>query len=773
MTLPDRALLAMSDLKMNPLTTPSAGAPLPSPVAAPPRRPVWVPLVLGLDSAVFALLTVVSRSLSGSGLAWAVLVAGAVLVAADMTVGIRVHGGAPGYQRLHPAAGVAFAGASCLPLLLCAAAPGSPDIGLLASLTLLGLPPLVLTSLVPLLVFPGLSEGRRESVIPALLVGALVGAAAAIAATAAPAVILGAADARLTRHAPYLAMGAILLGLGRLMVHHMTARGRLGTPLVHLGIAAAVQVGMLVTATGSDAAVAVNALLGGAVVLFVGLAVADVAAVPFAVPGPAEESAPGPVLVAPALVTMTVAAVVVRVLSARQLWVDEAATAQAARRGSLHAVLEAARGSDPHPPLHLVLTWASRQVLGDGIVALRLPSLLAGTVLVPLLYLAGKELYDRRVGLAAAGIGTVAPALVWFSSEARPPVLAACLATVALVAVLRALRRGWIGDWLVLGAASAALVWTHQLAWVHVAVLFAAAAVTVLRRDGGSRRAGVIGWLAAGAVVAGASVALVAYRSGLGPPPALPPFEYATRAAPGEGSSLFPVIGSGVSALLGLHPPDVTSRLLAVWPLGILGSLLVLGRARSRRGVLLVALSAAPFVALFVAQLLGIPRHPAFALGWAATAVPMVVLLTARAVSVLTGSWPRTRLVAGGVAAVLVVALADQTARVKPVPRYDLHPVVEAVAALARPGDAVVFEPRALRDLLRQEVNDGVSVLSLAAADPAELRPGRRVFVVAAFALSTRQASGDRVIALVKSLSSERRTVLERGRPDLKMWEFS
>lgn len=644
---------------------------------------------------------------------------------------------------------------------------------MLASLVVLGLPPLIVTSLVPALVMPGVVEGRRERLVPALLLGGVVGAVAATAVTAAPTVVLGSGDERLARHAPYVVMAAILLGLGRILIHHMAADGRVRTPLVHLGIAGAVEVGMLVTATGTDAAVAVNALLGGSVVLFLGLAVADVVSVPFTVPGPAEDAPAGPVRVGPVLASMTVAAVIVRVMSTRQLWVDEAATAQAAGRNSLSAALEAARGTDPHPPLHLVLTWASRHVLGDGIVALRLPSLVAGTVLVPLLYLAGKELYDRRVGLVAAGIGTLAPALVWFSTEARPPVLAACFATLALVAMLRALRRGWIGDWLLFGAACGALVWTHQLAWVHVAVLFAAAAVTVLRRDSADGRAGVTGWLAAAGVLLAAGVALVAQQAGVGPPPALPPFEYATRAAPGEGSSLFPVIGSGVSALVGLHPPDVTSRLLALWPLGILASLLVLGRARSRRGVLLVALYAAPFVTLFAAQLLGIPRNPAFALGWAATAVPMVVLLTARAVAMFTGSWPRTRLLAGGLAAVLAVALVDQAARVQPVTRYDINPVVEVVAKRAQPGDVVVFEPRALRDLVRQEVDEGVTVLSLAAADADELQDRRRVFVVAAFALSTRQESGDRVIALVKDLSAERRPVLERGRPDVKMWEFA
>ncbi|MGQ0519524.1 MAG: glycosyltransferase family 39 protein [Actinomycetota bacterium] len=677
--------------------------------------------------------------------------------------------GTGGPEAAMPA--VAFAAVAAMPLLGLARGIDSSDLGLLAALVVIGLPPLALAGTAPAFFVRGLGEGRRDAIVPALLLGAGLGAAAALILTAVPDVLVGLSDKRLVRHAPNFALAMTFLGLSQILVHHLVAARRSLTPLVHVGIAIAFQAAMMTTATGTDTAVAVNAALAGAAVLLTGLAVSTLVSAPFDFTVPAEEATDGPRRLGWILASVTVAAVAVRLASTRDFWIDEATSARAVDR-SLSTMLEAVRGSDPHPPLHLVLTWLAHQAFGEGTLAVRMPSVVAGTLLVPLLYLVGKELYDRRVGIVAAALAAFAPALVWFSTEARPPVLAAFLAALSLLAMVRALRRGRASDWVLFGLAGAALIWSHQLAWVHVAVLHAAAGLLVWRGEKTARRRCMTGWAGATTVVVLAGVALAAYRSGIGPPPALPPFEYATRAAPGEGTSLFPVIGSGVSALIGLHPPDVTSRLLALWPLGILLSLLGLGRARSERGVLLVALSAAPFVALFAAQVLGIPRHPAFALGWAATAIPMVVLLAARAVTSLGGRWPRVRGLALGLAALLALGLVDQAVRVQPIPRYDVGPLVEQAAGRARAGDVVVFEPRALRDLVRFRAPDGVATRSVSGTSSEDVEGQGRVIVVAAFGLSTSDESGERVLSLVKELSSSRRLVAERGRPDVKMWEF-
>ncbi|MDP9441412.1 MAG: glycosyltransferase family 39 protein, partial [Actinomycetota bacterium] len=505
--------------------------------------------------------------------------------------------------------------------------------------------------------------------------------------------------------------------------------------------------------------------------LLVGLGIASAVATPVPLVVPVEEAGDGPRFVGWALLGLTAAAAAIRLATPREMWLDEALTARITGR-PFGAMLDAAASADAHPPLQMMLSWASRQALGASPFALRLPSLIASVVVVPLLYLTGKELYDRRAGFAAAALGAFAPPLVWFSNEARPAALTTLLAVTTLLTMLWALRRGRPTDWALFGLSGAALVWSHQLALAHLAVLHGAVFVGLVRRR--KARQPVLpevgGWLVALTLVALATVPLLVLRSGLGPPRVLPPLEYATAAAPGGETSVFPLIGSLLSGVFGFHTVSVTSRLLALWPLGMLGALMVLGRTRSRQGPLLLLLATAPVAVILLAQLFGAPRRPTFALGWFATAVPALVLVFGRGVTMIGGRWPRMRLITAAAAAVLIVALVDQTARVRPLHRFDVNPAVAEVARAAAPGDLVVYEPKALGDLLRYKAPD-VQVRHLQAEPGAAVGQHRRVFVVAAFSLTNPDESVPRVVDFVKNTAAEKPLRSERGR-DVKVWMF-
>ncbi|HET7488642.1 MAG TPA: glycosyltransferase family 39 protein [Acidimicrobiales bacterium] len=654
------------------------------------------------------------------------------------------------------------------------AGAGQPrDAALLGGLFALGVVPLVAAGVVPSLVVRGHRSGRRDAVLPALLVAAGAGTAASLAVLVAPDAVAGVHDGRLAPLAPYVAVGMVALGLGGVLVHHAVASGRHRTAAAVAGIALAAQAALLVTGAGPATEGAVDALLGGAAVLLVGLVVATTAAAPFPFRVPPEEAGDGPLLVGPALVGLTVLGLVVRLLSLRPLWIDEAATARMAS-GSFASMVRAGLHGDAHPPLYLVLAWLCRHGLGHSALALRLPSLAAGTALVPVLYVAGRRLYGRRTGLAAAMIGALAPPLVWFSTEARPEALAALLAVLAVVALARALDRRSPADWVLAGLAAGALLWSHQLAVAQVAVLAVAAGACVWRdrRDGQADPALARGVAVGFVVVAAAAGLLVTARSGLGPPRLPLPLEFATAAAPSGGRAVFPILSTALTALLGFHPAGVGSRLLAFWPLGILAALLVLGRARSRRSGLLLALAAAPFAALFVAQVAGAPRQPAFALAWTATALPFVALLAGRALSVFGGPWTRARLVAAGVAAVLLVAVADQGARVEPERRFDVRPAVSAVAASARPGDVVAYDPQALGDYVAEDAGAARPVPVATVTGPGPGPEAPHVFVVGAFALGRGDETVQRTVDLVRRLSAVRPLLDRRGTADVQVWVF-
>lgn len=127
-------------------------------------------------------------------------------------------------------------------------------------------------------------------------------------------------------------------------------------------------------------------------------------------------------------------------LDAKSFWVDEAVTVKLVRQ-DFGDMLSSIPHSESTPPVYYVLAWVWAQVFGVGESGLRSLSALLGTALVPVAYLAGRELASRRAGLAAAALVAVSPMLVWYSQEARAYALVALLGAVSLFLFLKALTR--------------------------------------------------------------------------------------------------------------------------------------------------------------------------------------------------------------------------------------------------------------------------------------------------------------------------------------------
>lgn len=96
--------------------------------------------------------------------------------------------------------------------------------------------------------------------------------------------------------------------------------------------------------------------------------------------------------------------------------------------------------TNAHPPLYYYLlramTW-----FGDGIVPLRLPSALFGSLAVFAVYLVGRELQGRIGGLVAAVLLAVSPGALRLSNVARPYMAQLALCLLALWFVARVLQR--------------------------------------------------------------------------------------------------------------------------------------------------------------------------------------------------------------------------------------------------------------------------------------------------------------------------------------------
>jgi mannosyltransferase len=121
---------------------------------------------------------------------------------------------------------------------------------------------------------------------------------------------------------------------------------------------------------------------------------------------------------------------------------DEIVTASRVLRGDFRHAMEAVGFSESAPPLYYALAWFWTQLTGTGEYGLRSLSALAGVATVPVAYLLGAELRDRRAGIAAAALVAVNPMLLWYSQEARGYALMILLTSISLLYFLRVLGRG-------------------------------------------------------------------------------------------------------------------------------------------------------------------------------------------------------------------------------------------------------------------------------------------------------------------------------------------
>jgi uncharacterized membrane protein len=465
-------------------------------------------------------------------------------------------------------------------------------------------------------------------------------------------------------------------------------------------------------------------------------------------------------------------AAALRIATSRGLWVDEAISVRQAQL-PLGTMLADVRDSDVHPPLHHGLLWGTVRLFGTSEFAARLPSLIAGVALVPAMAWTGRLLYDRRTGWLAAVLAAIAPFAVWYSQEARMYSLFMLLAAVAIGVQVRALRDGATRDWVLLGAVTAAMLWTQYFAVLPVLVQQAAFGAVLWhdRNDHVRRRLLVRGWLISTAVVAVAMLPLM--------PILLDQLAaYGQRGAgltPGQAGAGSSTLGSSISvyavganliwATLGYHADGVMVQLAAMWPLLMLLALVMLGRGRSGSSVYLLALVVVPMAALFV---VGSMKRDLFELRYFAGAVPALLLLGARVVTSTVVRRGALLLSAALAAAALSIALVDQQLNGANPRLYDFEGALAEIAERAEPGDVVLYEPAYLGDVVDYYA-PGVEARpvgsTVADADGT-------VFVLATERVIDAEDTSARLGHELAVLDRERDIVDAFERPNVRVWEL-
>ncbi len=106
-------------------------------------------------------------------------------------------------------------------------------------------------------------------------------------------------------------------------------------------------------------------------------------------------------------------------LSLQSLWLDELASWWLSHDQSVWRYLLGRAPRETNPPGYQILLIFVERYLGDSETVLRLPSAMAGTVAIPVMFALGRRMYSARVGLTAALLLAVSWAPINYSQEAR------------------------------------------------------------------------------------------------------------------------------------------------------------------------------------------------------------------------------------------------------------------------------------------------------------------------------------------------------------------
>jgi len=229
--------------------------------------------------------------------------------------------------------------------------------------------------------------------------------------------------------------------------------------------------------------------------------------------------------------------------------------------------------------------------------------------------------------------------------------------------------------------------------------------------------------------------------------------------------SFYSVLSNMAWSLWGYQPDATTVLLSAMWPLALLFSLVMLGRGGSRQTS---ALAAAAIVLVALLITVSVFDKSLFEVRNFLLLVPLVLLLIAR---LITG-WvrhPRLRLLlAGAVAATLLIGLADEQLN-KSNPRlFDFRGAINDIKANAGPNALVLYEPGDMRYVLEYYA-PGIASQPLTAPIKAG-GEGSPLFVLASFQDNkrffnqTNKTVGQ--LAFFRSLEHRFKT------PQTLVWEF-
>jgi mannosyltransferase len=443
---------------------------------------------------------------------------------------------------------------------------------------------------------------------------------------------------------------------------------------------------------------------------------------------PQDRLGSGWLAIVPALITLVVTLYRIGVPSFTR---DEGATLLAVHRGFPQMIRMLGNVDVVHTEYY-ALIWVVTRLAGSGELAARAPSAVAMAVAAGVVTLLGQRLASGRAGLAAGLLFAALPSVSFYAEDAREYAIVTALATVASYLLIRALQaatpeaggaaqeaaqppgprprdegtgpqgqRGGPGGrspgpapegfrgglppglagWLAGYAAVLALL---GLGNILSLLLIAAHAVTVAvwrQHYGGPGQPFVLRWLAgvAVAIIVASPVALIAsgqsHQVQWIKPPGLVAI-IAMAGLIGPQPMFFIAAGAVVVALAAGLLAGGRSRLRADWPAGLWGL-----------AVPWLFLPPALLFAISVSHVI----HPLYVFRYIAFCIPAAALLAGTALAALARRALGWGVAVAALIAIVATGLPAQASQRTPAGHgYDIRLADQAVATMARPGDALL-----------------------------------------------------------------------------------
>ena len=398
-------------------------------------------------------------------------------------------------------------------------------------------------------------------------------------------------------------------------------------------------------------------------------------------------------------------------INTRGLWLDETTTISQTTRSIWGTILSQVGGT--HPPLFHFLMHFWIQWFGTSEVAVRSFAAVFGIASIPVAYWVGRRLYDRRVGLIAALILTFSPFGIWYSQEARMYSMLMFFALLSVGCLSLALEENTRWRWAAYFAVTFLGAFTQYFFLLLLAgqvlyfVGFELLGREIELRRTGERQASrrnplgvftdiptLVPWLVVNSLLAVAVLAwmnrAVFMSSGSPMVEALTSSGLGYGAPPPSLAIRFDDIGTTLVELLtGTHAPWLTYGLVAMWPVLIYVTLLLLGygQARTRTtDLLMCSLAGIPFIWV-LGQWQGVVLLSRYLIPMAAPGLILLAVVLSR-IPRRVGKWILVLCV------VLYLGLyLNQSFDTEAMLRYQNREAFTYVARRYKPGDVVVYEP--------------------------------------------------------------------------------